>query len=166
MNASAVKTWWQQRERREQQVLLGGAALCALLLGWALVWYPLTRARHDLGVRLVTQQQDLRFMQDAAGQLRGLAQKDRQGHASREGKSLLALADASARDAGLGPTLKRIEPLDDKRVRIEFAASDFDVLSAWLQGLNREYGVRPGDVSIDRASGEGQVNARLTLVEP
>lgn len=157
---------WRSREPREQRVLAAGAAVCALLLGWALVWHPLDRARQDLSAQLSARQQDLAFLQQAQGAWQQLQERQHTGGASREGKSLLALADASARKAGLGPNIRRLEPLDDKRIRIEYKAADFDTLSGWLADLHRRYGIRADDVSVDRAAGTGQVNARLTLGEP
>lgn len=157
---------WRSREPRERQVLAIGAVVCVALLAWALVWHPLTRAQQDLDARLSARQQDLAFMRQAEAQLESLRQTSQQGGVSREGRSLLALADASAREAGLGPRLTRIEPLDGKRIRLELKTADFDVLVGWLADLQRRYGIQANDVSIDRAAGDGQVNARLTLGEP
>lgn len=162
----ALQSWWRDRELRERKVLLAGAVLCALLLGWALVWHPLSQARHSLRERLGTQQHNLDFMRSAQGQIKALGARDKHGDALRKGQSLLALADSSARAAKLDGQIKRIDPLDQKRVRIEFARVDFDVLAGWLQGLQRGYGIHAEDVSIDRVQGIGLVNAHITLQEP
>ncbi len=166
MSIESLKKLWHAREPREQRVLALGAVACVLLLGWALVWHPLQRARQDLGARLDARQQDLAFLQQAQAQLQQLKSRDQKGGASRQGKSLLALADASARKAGLGPNIRRLEPLDDKRIRLEYKAADFDVLIGWLADLKRRYGIHAEDVSVDRAAGTAQVNARLALGEP
>lgn len=166
MNRQSLQAAWRSREPREQRILIAGGIVCVLLLGWALVWHPLVRAHQDLEARLGARQQDLAFMQQAEAQLKALSQREHKGGASRQGKSLLALADASARDAGLGPKITRIEPLDGKRIRLEYKAADFDVLMAWLSGLRGQYGISAEDISLDRAAGTGQVNARLTLGEP
>lgn len=165
MSWAALRTAWRGREPREQRILGIGAIVVLILLGWALLWHPLSRAQHDLRTRLSARQQDMAFMQQAKAQLQNLQQRDQAGGSQRQGKSLLALADASARKAGLGPKIKRIEPLDDKRIRLEYKAADFDVLIAWLSDLKRHYGISADDVSLDRAAGTGQVNARLTLRE-
>lgn len=165
MNWAALRTAWHGREPREQRILAIGALVVVLLLAWALVWHPLSRAQQDLSARLSARQQDLSFMQQAKSQLQSLRQRDEAGGSQRQGRSLLALADASARKAGLGPNIKRIEPLDDKRIRLEYKAADFDVLIAWLSDLKWHYGIDTDDVSLDRAASTGQVNARLTLRE-
>ena len=166
MNRATLRHAWAAREPREQRILAGGAVICLLLLGWALIWHPLSRARQDLLAQLSARQQDLAFLQQAEPQLKNLRQRDQTGGARRQGQSLLALADSSARKAGLGPNIKRIEPLDNKRIRLEYKAADFDVLMAWLSDLKRHYGISADDLSLDRAAGTGQVNVRLTLSEP
>lgn len=162
---AALRRWWQERVAREQRVLAAGAVLVCALLAWALVWHPLTRAEQDLRARLEARQTDLAFLEQAGGRLGALQQRARSGGARREGRSLLALVDASAREAGLGPVIRRLEPLDEKRIRIECKTADFDTLIGWLADLDASWGVRIEDLSVDRAGGPGQVDARLLLGE-
>ncbi|HET6631872.1 MAG TPA: type II secretion system protein M [Rhodanobacteraceae bacterium] len=157
---------WRAREPRERAVLLAGAVLAVLLLGWAFAWHPLVEAREALGQRLASQQQNLAFMHRAQQQLASLATRERGGDVRRQGKSLLGLADASARAAHLGSAIARVSPLDARRVRIDFEGADFDSLAAWLAGLRSDYGIRADDVSIARAAGVGRVDAHVTLQEP
>lgn len=161
-----ARSWWRARDARERQVLLLGAVLCMLVLGWLLLWRPLASARASLSNHLDVQRQNLAFMRSAATQLRGLGTTGSQAQAKRAGKSLLALADSSARAANLGGALKRVEPLDQDRVRVEFAQVGFDVLVSWLQTLRRDYGIQVEDLSVRRVDGVGLVDAHVTLQEP
>jgi general secretion pathway protein M len=86
-----------------------------------------------------------------------------QSRGDRQGRSLLALADATARSAGLEGALRRVEPVGTSGVRVSFEFASFDVLIAWIEQLTREYGVEATDFSADRADGVGLVNARVTL---
>ena len=83
--------------------------------------------------------------------------------ADRQGKSLLALADVSARGAGLEGVLKRLEPVGSNSVRASFEFASFDVLMSWIEGMARDYGVQVSDFSVDRVDASGLVNARVTL---
>jgi general secretion pathway protein M len=83
--------------------------------------------------------------------------------AERQGKSLLALADVSARGTGLSGALKRVEPAGGKSVRLNFEVADFDALMNWLDALARDYGVQTTDLYVDKVEGLGLVNARATL---
>ncbi len=81
----------------------------------------------------------------------------------RQGRSLLALADASARAGGLEGALRRVEPVGASSVRVSFEFARFDALVGWIEGLTRDYGIEATDFSADRADGVGLVNARVTL---
>ncbi|ODU35416.1 MAG: hypothetical protein BGP24_13815 [Lysobacterales bacterium 69-70] len=161
-----MRAWWNAREPRERQVLAIGAALTAVLLVWALVWHPLQRSRSELRERVQAQRSELQQMRSDAtrvAQLRGLGA---QAKVERQGKSLLALADATARGAQLANELRRVEPVGPKSVRVSFEGASFDAIADWLEGLARDFGVVATDLSADRAEGTGRVNARVTLEEP
>ena len=158
-----IRTWWDGLQVRERRLLGVGAAVVAVLLGWALVWYPLAHARADLDKRVARQREDMAWMRQAAGEARELRAQGTHGRAERQGKSLLALADVSARSAGLSGALKRVEPAGGKSVRLSFEVADFDALMNWLDALARDFGVQATDLSVDKVEGLGLVNARATL---
>jgi general secretion pathway protein M len=161
-----IQAWWNAREPRERQVLLIGGVVSAVLLVWALVWHPLQRSRAELRVRVESQRSDLEQMRSDAArvvQLRGMGARAK---VERQGKSLLALADATARGAQLANELRRVEPVGPKSVRVSLEGASFDAVADWLEGLARDFGVVASDFSADRAQGDGRVNARVTLEEP
>lgn len=161
-----MRAWWVSREPRERRVLAIGGGVTAVLLIWALVWYPLQRSRAELRVRVETQRSELQQMRSDSSrvaQLRGLGARAK---VERQGKSLLALADATARGAQLANELRRVEPVGPKSVRVSFEGASFDAVADWLEGLARDFGVVATDFSADRAEGTGRVNARVTLEEP
>ena len=157
-----MRAYWETLSARDQRMLGIGALLVALLLGWAFVWHPLALARQQLALRVDADRSALLWMRSAQSELPSLSGT---AHtlADRQGKSLLALADASARNAGLGAALKRVEPGGARSVRTSFEAANFDVLIGWIEALARDYGVEASDISIDRAEGLGIVNARVML---
>jgi general secretion pathway protein M len=159
----SLRTWWNGLQARERRMLCGGAIVVGLLLGWALLWYPLAHARADLEKRVAHQREDLAWVRQASAEARELHTQGAHGRAERQGKSLLALADVSARGAGLAGALKRVEPAGGKSVRLSFEVADFDVLMNWLDALARDYGVQATDFSADKVEGLGLVNARATL---
>ena len=105
-------------------------------------------------------------MQQASGELTTLRAKGTRGQVDRQGKSLFALADVTARGAGLATALKRVEPTGPRSVRVSFETANFDALISWVDALSRDYGVQATDVSADRVEGIGLVNARVVLEEP
>ena len=160
-----IGAWWEGLQIRERRMLAIGGIAAALMLVWALVWYPLAHARSDLYARVARQRDDLAWMRQASAQAGDLRSQGTRGHAERQGKSLLALADVSARGAGLAGALKRVEPAGANSVRVNFEIANFDALADWLELLARDYGVQVTDFSADKVEGLGLVNARVTLQE-
>jgi len=158
-----MRAWWNGLAGREQRMVAIGGFAVVLMLAWAFVWHPLVVKRAELRDAVEAQQRDLAFVRVAAADVDRLRASGKQGRRDRQGRSLLALADASARDAGLEGALKRVEPVGATSVRVSFEVARFDALIAWIEGLTRDYGVEAIDVSADRADGVGLVNARVTL---
>jgi general secretion pathway protein M len=161
-----MTAWWRQQSERDRRVLLAGAALAALLLGWSFVWHPLARAREQLRARVERERGDLAWMQQAVAEVGALRARGARGQVDRQGKSLLALADVTARGAGLATALKRVEPTGPRSVRVSFETANFDALVTWIDALSRDYAVQATDLSADKVEGAGLVNARVVLEEP
>lgn len=158
-----MRAWWNHLAEREQRLVVAGAIVVALMLGWAFVWHPLVAKRAELRDAVDAQQRDLAFVRVAAADVDRLRATGKQGRRDRQGRSLLALADATARAGGLEGALKRVEPVGATSVRVSFEVARFDALIAWIEGLTRDYGIETIDFSADRADGVGLVNARVTL---
>ena len=161
-----IGAWWQKQSERDRGVLAVGGTLAVLLLAWAFVWYPLARARSQLESRVAHERTDLAWMRQTSGELQVLRAKGAHGQVDRQGKSLFALADVTARGAGLATALKRVEPTGPRSVRASFEAANFDALIAWVDALARDYAVQTTDFSADRVEAIGMVNARVVLEEP
>jgi general secretion pathway protein M len=158
-----MRAWWSGLAEREQRLVAIGGFAVVLMLGWAFVWHPLVVKRAELRDAVDAQQRDLAFVRVAAADVDRFRASGKLGRRDRQGRSLLALADATARDAGLEGALKRVEPVGAASVRVSFEVARFDALIAWIEGLTRDYGIEAIDVSADRADGVGLVNARVTL---
>lgn len=158
-----MTAWWTQLSDRDRRVLLAGGVLAFLLLGWALVWQPLQVRRALLVEQLDNAHRDLAFVRVAEAEVESLRNAGVRSRADRQGKSLLALADLTARGANIDGVLKRLEPVGSQSVRATFEFAPFDSLVAWLEGLSRDYGIKVTDFSSDRVDATGLVNARVTL---
>ena len=84
----------------------------------------------------------------------------------RAGRSLLAVADSSAREARLGNAIKRIEPVAAGRVTVWLEAADFDQIAAWLEQLETRYRIQVDEFSFQRTPVVGTVDARIGLLDP
>jgi len=158
-----MRAWWNGLVEREQRIVAIGAVVVALMLGWALVWHPLAAKRIELRDAVDAQRRDLAYVRVAAAEVERLRAAGTHSRADRQGRSLLALADATARSSGLEGALRRVEPVSATSVRVTFEVASFDALMGWIESLTRDYGIEATDVSADRADGVGLVNARVTL---
>lgn len=155
-----MKDWFNQFDERERLGLLVGGAVALVLVAVFFVWLPLDQRRDDLAGRLDAQVETLAWMQDA--RRRVLEARQQPGAAEREGRSLLALVDATAREHELAEYLRRAEPSGDDGVRVWFEGVGFTGLAAWMEALGERYGLVFTGFHIDRA-GTGRVNARLAV---
>lgn len=157
-----MREWWEALATRERLIVIVGGALLTLILLWALLWQPLVSSVRDMEREVAAQRENLRWMQEAAAELQQLRGSGAQA-AGLGGRSLLAVADQSARGAGLGNGLKRIEPEGADAVRVRLEGVSFDAVVGWLAGLSRDAGVLASSIAIERGAATGQVNVRLTL---
>ncbi|HXH03412.1 MAG TPA: type II secretion system protein M [Candidatus Competibacteraceae bacterium] len=163
-----MREWWLAREPRERWLLGGGALAAVALLAYALLWIPFQRHLDDARQSVAALRQDLAWMQQAAQQLRQLetARATARGQAGGPAPSLLTLVDLTARSAGLGTALNRVEPQGDRQVRVRLEQAAFDTLLRWLAELERSHGVTLVNASLERLAESGRVSARLVLQGP
>lgn len=147
-------------EPRERQFLAGGAIALVVILFFLAVVQPLLQYRESVAREVASQRALVAWMRGAVEVMpeRGpaTASVDTSG-------SLLALADTSARAAGLAGALQRIQQESDNAVRVRLEAASFDVLVTWLGDLQSRYGVTASELTVDRADDPGLVNASITL---
>lgn len=158
-----IAAWWQSLASNERRMLVVGGLVALLLLGWALLWHPLALRRAELREDVERQRLELAYVRSGVAEVERSRATGVRARGDRQGKSLLALADASAREAGLEASLRRVEPVGERNVRVGFEAANFDQLAQWLELLAARYGVEAIELSAERAEGLGLVDARVTL---
>lgn len=155
---SGFMRYWARLGPRERRVLGGGGVALLLIIGWFGVWEPLTQGVAQRRAQVQEQQALNRWMQQAAAELqqqRGLG-----------GGSLLATVERSARQAGFGVALKRVETAPGSAsggVQVWFERVSFDEMMAWLVQLRRSERIKVTTLTIERLDSPGLVNAALTL---
>lgn len=158
-----MKDWLAGLEPRERRLVLIGALVLGLLLVYALLVSPLLSAYQDRARQVEQQRAGLVWMHQAAARIQAL-----QGSGGAQGaglgeRSLLAVVDGSAREAGLGNALNRVRPDGALAVRVWFEGVSFDDLVEWLGRLDREFQVQVKLITLERQPEPGRVHAQLTL---
>lgn len=162
-----MKAWWNQLSNRERWLVGGGSVLTLTLILYALVWQPFQKELGRLRQTVTAQRADLAWMRQAAIEAQRLenvqtSPKSQLPAGSR--RSLLIVVDQTARAAGLGSAIKRVEPQGDDKVRVWLEQVSFDKLIGWLEALRRDQGIQTANAVMDRQA-SGRVDARLILQE-
>jgi len=159
-----LRTWYQSLQQREQNILLTGAVALGVLLVYAALLHPYISSKRALQEDVVERQQLLTWMRPAAVQIQSL--RGQQPSSLPAGQSLLAVVDKSAGDAGFGAALKQIQTGNDGSVRVQMQGAGFDNLVRWLGSLQQRYGISVRELTAQRSTSPGNVDAGITLVAP
>lgn len=157
-----MNEWWANLGARERMLVIVAAVVVALAALYGLAWRPFSERMQRLE-QTVAEQRELRAWMESAAQEVQRLRRAGGGPGRTGGGSLLSVADRTAKEAGLGGAVKRVEPEGTGKVRIRLEQAGFDDLSRWLQRLAREFDVRVESITVDGGRQTGIVNARLTL---
>ncbi|MDB6062861.1 MAG: hypothetical protein JWM78_2964 [Verrucomicrobiaceae bacterium] len=153
----AQKLWarYETAAPREQLALrlLGIFFLIVLLL--LVVVLPLHRFNTASIADFRAQQETLAWMQTNRDAIGSDSQKPR-----APGDSLMAIANQSARNAGL--SFKRYEP-NGEALNLWLEQVPFNQVVKWLDALQRDYGVTAVDFTASKRDEAGVVDIRVTL---
>ena len=159
-----LRTWYQSLQQREQRVLLVGAVALGVMLIYAGLLHPYFASKRALEQDVVDRQELLTWMRPAAVQIH--AMRGQQPSGMPAGQSLLAVVDKSAGDAGFGAALKQVQTGNDGSVRVQMQGAGFDSLVRWLGSLQQRYGITVRELTAQRSTAPGNVDAGITLVAP
>jgi general secretion pathway protein M len=161
-----MREWWYGLEARERQTLtIGGAALAVILFFFA-VWLPAQQGVDAMEQRVSEQRELLGWMQRSAAEVKALRGQGASAPKTRESdQALYALADETAREAGLGEAIREVSPTGENRVRVDLQGADFDKLIRWLADLRTQFGIQASPISVRRSDQPGRVNAQIVLEE-
>lgn len=158
----SLKNWFDGLEPRERwMVSLCGVVVAATLL-YVLVVDPYLAHRQQLTEQVAQKRELLAWMQDAKAEIRALESQGRETSAG-SGESLFSVVDRTAKEAGLGNSLRQITPDGDSAVRVRLDTARFDYMLQWLGRLEQAHGVSVTRVTFDRTSEPGRVNVSMTL---
>ncbi|MFP3873936.1 MAG: type II secretion system protein GspM [Thiohalophilus sp.] len=157
-----VTLWWQARNIRERWILAIGGTLTVIVFAYVGLWEPLVKQRTTLEQELVELRETHAWMKQAAATIRD--RSDQSGTLpATDDRSLIGLVDRSARNAGLGDQLNRVQPRGDHGVQIWFEQVAFDRLIIWIDELERSSGTRVSAMQVEATATGGLVDARLNL---
>ena len=161
-----MKDWLAGLEPRERLMVYVAAGVLALLLAYLLLLRPFHTGYDELKSGVEEQRETLQWMQQSAARVKQLQRAGPRPDDGLGGRSLLSATDSAARAAGLGPSLKKVEPDGSQGVRVWLDGAKFDDMVGWLNVMGTRYGADVDTITIERAASPGLVNARLNLQIP
>ena len=159
---NAIRAWLDTLAERERRLVYVAAGFATLALLYLVLVLPFHTVSHKLAQRLEQKQADLAWMKQVAPQISSSAGA---AGAQGRGESLVVLVDRTAREAGLGNSMRDQSPDRNDALRLRLEAVQFDAMVTWLASLQSQYGVSIEAAAVD-GTAPGIVNASLTLSRP
>lgn len=160
-----IQAWLDSLNPRERRLVIGAAGFLAVFLLYQLTWAPFANGVANMQTKVNQQQQDLLWMQQAAQEVSGLRGGAGGQHHAQSG-SLLGLIEKTARERGLGASIRKVQPEGQKGVRMWMDKVAFDAVITWLDDLQVKQGVTVSSFSAERTAQTGWVNVRLLVETP
>ena len=155
-----IRLWLDGLAPRERTLVYVAAALVAVAILYLAVVLPVTSAARHREARIAQKTSDLAWMRQVAPQVMAAAAA---GNGVAGNESLVVLVDRTAREAGIGASIRDQSPAGQTGLQLRLEGAPFDALMAWLASLQQQHGVRVDAAIIGAANAPGLVNASLTL---
>ncbi len=151
--------FWAKLSKKEKITVGGGATLLLAALLYFLLIAPFRGQLADIRASLPAKKADLAWMQNAALQ----AEQLKNSEIDTGQISPLKLIDISARQFRIADNLKRIDPGENKRIKVWFEDLIFVDLMSFLRKLDREHRIEVVSLTAEKLNNPGRVNARVTF---
>lgn len=158
-----IRAWWDSLLERERRILSIGGVLVGIFLLYVVIWSPLSNAVSNAKTRAQSQQQLLRYLQNAEKLIAQYKALGIATHAEITRADLLSEAQETLSKQGLSSFLKQVQQPTSNQLSLTFDAVPFDHLMAWLENLTTTRGVKVLQLSATRLPEMGMVEVKVVL---
>jgi general secretion pathway protein M len=155
-----IRQWLDGLAPRERNLVYVAGAVIAIAILYLAVVLPVTSAARHREARIAQKTNDLAWMRQVAPQVIAASAA---GNGMASDESLVVLVDRTARESGIGASIRDQSPAGQTGLQLRLEGAPFDVLVAWLASLQQQHGVTVDAAIIGPASAPGLVNVSLTL---
>jgi len=157
-----IKQWFSSLPSKEQWMVSGTGTLIFITLFYLIIWEPIHTGLNTEQQKRQSQKEVLIWMQNAAVEVKGLRSSG--GVTIRDkNKPATLVIEQTIANAGLKPSVKKIESSGKNGARVTLDAAPFNQIMVWLNTLAKHNGIQVVSANIERADNTGRANARLTL---
>ena len=157
-----LRNWYASLQQREQRVVAVGAIALGLIILIGGIIMPLQSAVSRAVKGSETRREDLAWMRVNAPEVSAFGAQ----LPADTGEAPVVVVDRVAREAGLATALRGTQPNTTGGVRVQLEAAPFDTMVAWLDSLDRRYGLAIESITVDRTPAPGMVNASISFTQP
>ncbi len=159
-----MKEWWDTLQSRERMLVTMAAAFVGFVIAYFAIWSPIAESREQRKVRVENKHETLAWMKQKKLEVEQLKRiNPNLFNQATDTRSLLAIVDAGAKQMGIRPAIKRIEPSGENKVQVWLEDMSFDFLIVLLGELNRRNHIQIADASFDKSDQIGKVSGKVTL---
>ncbi len=156
-----MKQWFFSRQPQERLALIVMAIFIIGAALYTLFWLPLNEDIAQKQIWVTEQQKTLSWMQRTAVEINHLKPTSRQQ--KKSGEALLTTIDRTAKQQKIREAVKRIKPQGDNKAQLWLEQASFDRMIRWLDLLQQRHNISISTITVDRQSGSGLINARISL---
>lgn len=157
-----LRNWYASLQQRKQRVVAFGAIALGLIILIGGILMPLQSVVSRAVKETDTRREDLAWMRVNAPEVRAFGDQV----PADTGEAPVVLVDRVAREAGLASALRGTQPNPTGGVRVQLEAAPFDTMVAWLDTLDRRFGLSIESITVDRTPAPGMVNASVSFTQP
>ncbi len=156
-----MKQWFFSRQPQERLALIVMAIFIIGAALYTLFWLPLNEDIAQKQIWVTEQQKTLDWMQRTAVEINHL--KPTSGQQKKSDEALLTTIDRTAKQQRIREAVKRIKPQGDNKAQLWLEQASFDRMIRWLDLLQQRHNISISTITVDRQSGSGLINARISL---
>lgn len=156
-----MKQWWLNLSIREQKIVIIAATVLLIMIAYFFIWSPLSDSVDTLQQNVIQDRDLLSWMKITVPQIGSVNSMGNIAHPVAEA-DLFGTVQQSLLTSGLKSSLENIEQQKEGTVKLSFHSVSFDNLIDWLLTLQRDYGIIPVEVNLDKDV-EGHVKGEIIL---
>ena len=153
-----VEQYYLRLAPRDQLAVRVLSVFASLVLVYLLIIQPAASYFEASKTHYISSLESFRWMEQHKSQV----QSNATNQAARDsGQSLLGIANSTSK--GYQLSFRRYEPVGDDGLSLWLDNVGFNNMVLWLERLDKRYGIRVKEISVEGQSQQGMVNVRLVL---
>jgi len=156
-----VKAYFKNLNPREQKLVLAAGFFVLLFLPYQFIYAPFQDSLTKMQVDTEKVKKNIAWMNNKSQEVRSLSGAG--GSRSASKTSLLTLVETTTKQNKLNKNLRKVQPAGSSNVKVWLDEVPFDRLMQWLDSLVVTHGLSIQDITVEKQSGKGIVNAKINM---